>query len=153
MTNRFAIKIHYSITESCPQQQFTKSITESLSVATIHEVQWNKFHTIYLHSFLFNTTSSTIFQLLYVFQIIRFVKPNKELFCFPFNFFVRFKTPSTQLSLGGNRQGPSLENTVDAEAIRNPICAFLPVKSLMCEMVQCNHEKRVFCFSNVAISS
>ena len=32
----------------------------------------------------------------------------------------------------------------DAEEIRNPIHAFLPVQCSMCEMVRCHHEKRFF---------
>ena len=38
-------------------------------------------------------------QLFYACQIIRFVKPSKIPFCFSFNFFVRFKTPTIQPSL------------------------------------------------------
>ena len=89
------------------------------------------------------------FQLFYAFQIIGFVKPSKISFCFPFNFSVRLKTPTTQASLevwkqiqvaGGQVIG--LENMVDAEAIRNPIRAFL--------RVQC---AGFFSSSNVAVSS
>ena len=46
-----------------------------------------------------DATIPTIFQLFYAFQIIRFVKPSKIPFCFPFNFLVRLKTPTTQPSL------------------------------------------------------
>ena len=52
-----------------------------------------------------------------------------------------------------SRWGRGLENTVDMEAIRNPIYAYLPAQCLMCEMVHCHHEKEFFSFSNVAFSS
>ena len=59
--------------------------------------------------------------------IIRFVKPSKIPFCFPLNFFVRLKTPTTQPSLKVWEQiivagGPGMENTVDAE-----VCAMFDV--------------------------
>ena len=49
--------------------------------------------------FQLSKTSPAIFQLFYAFQIIRFVKPSKTLFYFPFNSFVRLKTLNTQPSL------------------------------------------------------
>ena len=50
------------------------------------------------------------------------------------------------LRTDNSRWGPGLENRLDAEAIRNPIHAFLPVKYSMFEMVHCQHEKGFFCF-------
>ena len=76
--------------------------------------------------------SPTICQLFYAFQIIRFVKLSKIPFWFPFNLFIRLKTPTTDISwsLGkhNSRWRPGLENKVNAEAIRNPIYVFLPVQ-------------------------
>ena len=56
---------------------------------------------LFLNVLLFklDTTSPTIFQLLYAFQKIWFVIPSKIQSCFPLIFFVRLKTPTTQPSL------------------------------------------------------
>ena len=40
-----------------------------------------------------------------------------------------------------------------AEAIRNPIHAFLPVQCSMCEIVHCHNEEGFFSSSDVAVSS
>ena len=37
-----------------------------------------------------------------------------------------------------------LENTVDTEAIRNPIYLFLPVQCSICQMAHCHNEKGFF---------
>ena len=52
-----------------------------------------------INRFYFSMYFQLIFQLFYAFQIIRFVKPSKIPFCFPFNFFVRLKTFTTHPSL------------------------------------------------------
>ena len=57
------------------------------------------------------------------------------------------------LGTDNSRWGPGLENTVDAEAIRNPIHVFLPVQCSMCEMMHCHHEEEFFSSSYVAVSS
>ena len=51
---------------------------------------------------------------------------------------------SQGLGTDNSRWGPSLENTVDAGAIPNPIHDFLPMQCSMCEMVHCHHEEGFF---------
>ena len=57
------------------------------------------------------------------------------------------------LGTDNSRWRPGLENTMDAEAIWNPIHAFLPMHCSMCEMVHCHAEKGLFSSSNVIVSS
>ena len=57
------------------------------------------------------------------------------------------------LETDNSHWGPGLKNTVDAEAIRNPIHGFLPVRCSMCEIVHCYYVKGFISSSNVAVSS
>ena len=50
------------------------------------------------------------------------------------------------LGTDNSRWGPILGNAVDAEAIRHPTEAFLPVQCLMCEVVHCHNEKEFVFF-------
>ena len=119
---------------------------------------WQKsFSFLNVLSFQLDKTSATIFQHSYACQIIRFSRP------FKIHFFsiqlLRSAQNAYHLAIfwgsetDNSRWGPCLENTVDVEAIRNPIHAFLSVQCSMCEIMHCHHEKGFFSPSNVTVSS
>ena len=82
------------------------------------------------------------------FTVIRFVKPSKIPFCFPLNFFVRLKTPTTQSSLEGWKQIVAVGCGNDSK----PNSCFF--SSAMFDVWDGGHHEEEFFFSlNVAISS
>ena len=56
------------------------------------------------------------------------------------------------LGTDNSRWDTDLENTVDADTIRKPFHAFLPVQCSMCKIMHCDHENGFFSSSNVAVS-
>ena len=98
-----------------------------------------------------------IFQHIYAFQIIRFVKPFKTLFCLPFNFLVRLKTPTTQPFLeiweqiivaGGQIWKIRMRNRFKTQFMLFCLCNVRCVR--WCIVIM---KKGLFSSSNVAVSS